>query len=182
MALSHRYRALSFAATAVVAVACAEGSPPEDAATTDPEDFQSAPLEGEIERTASMVRTRGFTDGDAVERAFLVEQGSLTADPFMRHGSCYVLVAMGTSAIGELDLRLFDSDGGEVAQASRNGPRAALEYCPPQSGTFYAAVTARIGNGLVALRSFVGPTGLAIRLDDLFGDPPPQGPLPGPSP
>ncbi len=95
----------------------------------------------------------------------------------MHGGSCYLVVAAATDALRELDLRLFDSDGGEVAQDAQRGPGAALLYCPPHSGTYYVAALATQGTGLFGVRRFVGPTGLDVRLDNLFGAHEPEAPL-----
>ncbi len=89
----------------------------------------------------------------------------------MRTGRCYVVMAMGSSALRELDLRVHDGEGNEVAQDSRDGAFSALRYCPPQSGMYFVVAKAMEGSGLFSVRRFRGPTGLEIRLDDVYRGP-----------
>lgn len=111
---------------------------------------------------------RGFSaDGDE-QRAFLVEQGSEVRSIAMRTGSCWVVLGAGSSALRELDLRLFDAEGAEVARDGEQGAIAIVRFCPAQNGTYYASLRAAGGSGLVAVRAFRGPTGLAFRVDDVL--------------
>jgi hypothetical protein len=141
------------------------------------EEFHSIEVEAVLEAVEHTVRTRGFSaDGDEW-RGFLVDQASAVSDAPMHGGSCYLVIGTATEALEELDLRLFDSDGSEVAQDSQRGGGAALLYCPPHSGTYYVAALATEGSGLFGVRRFVGPTGLDVRLDDLFAERPPAVPV-----
>lgn len=135
-------------------------------------EFRSERVERALDDASEVVRTRGFAaDGDE-RRAFLVRHDTDVSELSMRTGTCYVIVASGSSALRDLDLRIFDSEGAEVAQDGRVGGSAAVQYCPSQAGSYYVAVRAASGSGLFAMRRFVGPTGLEIRLDDLFGSSP----------
>ncbi len=135
-------------------------------------EFRSEHVRTILGAAEQTVQTRGFSgDGDEW-RGFLVEQGSAADEAQLRADTCYVIVAAGSEALRELDLRLYDSDGTEVARDTQNGPGAALHYCPPHAGTHYTAALATAGTGLFAVRRYAGPTGLDIRLDDLFREPP----------
>lgn len=131
-------------------------------------EFRSPRLDATLESAARVVRTRGFAAEGPVWRAFLVEQGSDVRSIGMRTGSCYVVLAVGSSAMRELDLRVFDADGAEVARETEQGPVAALRFCPAQSGTYYAASRSAAGSGLYAASAFRGPTGLAFRVEDVL--------------
>lgn len=139
-------------------------------------DFRSEMLSAVIEKADAALGTRGYSPATDTWRGFLVDRDAAVNDASMQAGTCYVVVGISSTALRELELRVFDSDGGEVARDQRTGRGAALHYCPPQSGTYYTAVRAAAGNGLFAVRRYRGPTGLDIRLDDLFGEPEPERP------
>lgn len=132
-------------------------------------EFRSARVEAAIERADQTLRTRGFVPFAAERRGFLVDQATDVAELSLRSGTCYAGLAVGSSALRELDLRIFDSTGNEVVQDTTTGAAAALLFCPAQSGAYYLAVRASAGSGLFAVRSFQGPTGLDVRVDDVFG-------------
>jgi hypothetical protein len=135
--------------------------------------YRSAVVDGALEAAADVVRTRGFTEEGEDWHGFIVQRDTQVREVPLRAGSCYVVMVAGSSALREVSLRLFDSDGGEVARDGHPGPATALHHCPPQSGTHYLGVRAVSGNGLFAVRGFRGPTGLDVRLDDLFPPPTP---------
>lgn len=128
-----------------------------------------------MQEASEVLRTRGFAEMGTPRRGFLVEQAADVSEQAMRAGTCYVLLAAASTAMRELTIRVFDSDGGEVVQDTTTGPQAALRYCPVQSGTHFATAEASAGTGLFELRWFRGPTGLDIRIDDLFRTAPATG-------
>lgn len=140
-------------------------------------EFRSAAVGSAMDAASRLVRTRGFAASPEGWRGFLVEHASDTHELSMRAGTCYVALAAGSRAMRELNLRVFDSDGGEVVHDATSGPLAALRFCPSQSGTYYLAVHASAGNGLFEVRTFRGPTGLEIRIDDVFREVAPPEPL-----
>lgn len=133
--------------------------------------FVSDRVDAVLDAGERVLRTRGFEDEGGQWRGFLVAHGSEVRTATMHSGACYAISAAGSTALEELDLRVFDGDGGEVARDRMTGSEAALHYCPPQSGTFYVAVRAADGSGLFGVRRYTGPTGLGVRLDDLFAEP-----------
>jgi hypothetical protein len=146
---------------------CSEGGSDSSAAPRADE-FRSSRVQQAMEGADGVLRTRGFGLFGEEWRGFLVENDTTIHELQMRSGTCYVAVAAASEAVRELDLRVFDSDGGEVAQDTETGSLSALRYCPGQSGSYYLAARASAGSGLFAVRTFRGPTGLAVRLDDLF--------------
>ena len=142
----------------------------EPAAPPRAAEYRSARVDEALDAASEMVLTRGFEHVDSERRGFLVDQAADVREQSMRSGTCYLVLAAGSSAIRELDVRVFDSAGGEMVQDSTDGARAAVNFCPAQHGTYYVAVQASAGSGLFAARSFRGPTGLDVRTDDLFRD------------
>ena len=172
----YRLRPLVLAVSLVGALAACEAAPARGRSA-----MREAPRAAELRstvvqealRTAGQVlRTRGFAPVGDEQRGFVVTRGALVHAQPMRSGSCYVAIGAGSAALTSVDLTLHDSDGAPVAEAARpSGARPALRFCPPQSGTFYLAARAVNGSGIVALRSFEGPGGLEVRVDDVFGAP-----------
>ncbi len=130
-------------------------------------EFVSSRVSASLGQLARAATTRGFTEEGPDRRGFLVERGPNVLEIQLRSGSCYLLVAAGSEAIRELDVTLHQGDGAEVVRDGATGRLTALHHCPPQSGTFYAAVQATAGNGLYALRVLRGPNGLDVRTDDI---------------
>ncbi len=131
-------------------------------------EFRSPRVEATLEAASRLVRTRGFASERDPWRGFLLEQASDVHSISMRTGSCYVVIGVGSTALRELELRVFDSDGAEVARDGEHGPIAALRFCPAQNGTYFVASRASAGSGLYAARDFRGPTGLALSLEDVL--------------
>lgn len=144
----------------------AEAEEPEPPRRAD--EFRSDNVTEALDRAGTILQTRGLSPEGDPWRGFLVDQGSEVTEVSLSAGSCYVVVAAGSTSLRELDLRLFDGDGTEVAQDGQVGPGTALRYCPPHSGTHYVAALATAGTGLFGVRRYQGPTGLEVRTDDLF--------------
>lgn len=131
-------------------------------------EFRSSRVSSAMDAASEIVRTRGFTPAGPVWRGFLVDHASDVHELAMRAGTCHVLLAGASAEVRELNLRVFDSEGSEVVQDATSGALAALRFCPHQSGTYFVAVQVSAGSGLFEVRSFRGPTGLDVRMDDVF--------------
>jgi hypothetical protein len=136
-------------------------------------EYRSERLVPVLEAADEHVRTRGFAPEGDEWRGFLVDQGSAVDEVALEAGACYVWIGAASTALVELSLRTYDSDGAEVAQDAHPGATAALHFCPAHAGTYYVGALATRGTGLFAVRRYAGPTGLDLQLDDLFGGVPP---------
>lgn len=161
--------------TGLVLAACGRAPSAAPAPSEDDEgaprsaaEFRSSRVQAAMDAASALVRTRGFAVMGDEWRGFLVERSSEVREMPMRSGTCYVGLAAASAGMREMSLRIFDSDGGEVASDATSGPLAALRFCPSESGTYYVAVSASSGSGLFEVRTFRGPTGLEIRMDDVF--------------
>jgi hypothetical protein len=139
-----------------------------ESARSSASEFRSERVTQTLEEAARVVRTRGFSEQGEEWRGFLVEQGTEVRALPMRAWSCHVVVGVGSAALRELDVRVYDADGAEVARDAEQGVIAALRFCPAQNGTYYVTARAVAGSGLFALRSMRGPTGLAFHVDDVM--------------
>lgn len=155
---------------AFLAAGCADPEPAEPQPIRRADDFRSEHAAGRLEVAGNLLRTRGFSPDGEEWRGFLVDQGSAVTEASFDGGRCYVVIATGSASLRELDVRVYDSDGTEVARDGRAGPGAAVRYCPPHGGTHYVAAFATAGTGLFGVRRFRGPAGLEVRVDDLFRD------------
>lgn len=156
---------------ALAALGCGQrASAPEPAARESPRasEFRSSRVVRAMDAASEIVRTRGFAQEGDEWRGFLVDHASDVRELAMRAGTCHVVLAGASSEVRELNVRIFDSEGSEVVHDATSGPLAALRFCPHQSGTYYLAVQVLAGTGLFEVRTFQGPTGLEIRIDDVF--------------
>ncbi len=158
-------------ALALVFWGCGDPDPSGAEATEAPPhaaDFRSSRVSRAMDAASEIVRTRGFAAYGDQWRGFLVDHASDVRELAMRSGTCHVVLAGASAEVRELNLRVFDSEGSEVVHDATSGPLAALRFCPHQSGTYYLAVQVSAGSGLFEVRAFRGPTGLDIRMDDVF--------------
>lgn len=172
---SRRERATLVAGVALALLLGSCASPPSSSDVERPPvqaELVSPALEAKMSTVGAAIEQRGFASAGPPARAFLVEQDALVEPASLPTGRCHIFVALGSQALRELSLAVFDSGGTEMASTSATGPAVALRFCPDLPGTHYVAVRALAGDGLVSARRFEGPAGIAIDLGDLF--PPPR--------
>ena len=145
----------------------AQGHEPQAAAG----EFRSEDVDRSLAAADVVMRTRGYTPEWDVRRGFLVERDSEVIEISLAVDACYVATAAGSAAMDNIDLRIFSSGGSEAARDTTTGAQTAAAYCPPHPGVHYLAVQAESGTGLFGVQLFRGPSGLDMRLDDVFGDP-----------
>ncbi|MEM6960683.1 MAG: hypothetical protein AAF355_15925 [Myxococcota bacterium] len=131
-------------------------------------DFYAASLDSRLRRAVDVLRTRGFDSDAPILRTFLVERDAHVHDATLSRGRCYVFAGVATDAVEQLSIRVFDSDGARAVEEHSLGAATAAFFCPSDSGRYFVALTASRGNGLLAFRRLSGPTGLTLRVDDIF--------------
>jgi hypothetical protein len=132
--------------------------------------FRSVAVEESAAAATRTLRTRGYEEVGEPRRAFLVEGAALTLETSLRSGSCYVALLASSDALTAATLTLHEGDGAAVARSSGvPSGDVALRFCPAHTGTYYLGVRADAGSGLVHVALLSGPSGLDVRLDDLFG-------------
>ncbi len=142
--------------------------------------FRSRAVDAALDKAGDALQTRGFAPDGTQWRGFLVDRASKVTDVSMSSGTCYVVIGEGSSAVREARPAHLRQRRGRGGPGLHLGAGAVLRYCPAQSGRYYLAARATAGSGLFGVRRFRGPTGLHIRVDDLFKQPPSPAGSPGP--
>jgi hypothetical protein len=135
-------------------------------------EYRSETVDEGLDTTLRAAQTRGFSPDEDVFRGFVVEGGVQVHEISLVAGSCYALLAAGSTGLREVDLALFLADGTEGARDATSGRSAALLYCPVHAGTYYVTLRASAGSGLYGIRVAHGPTGLDVTAADLLPAPP----------
>lgn len=158
---------------AVLLSACSLGQ--DEAASTEEHhaaEYRSESVDEGLDATLRAAQTRGFSPEDDVFRGFVLEGSVGVHEITLAAGSCYAVLAAGSTGLREIDVALFLADGTEGARDATTGRTTALLYCPVHAGTYYVTVQASAGSGLFGVRIAHGPTGLDVTAADLLPAPP----------
>lgn len=158
-------------AACTVLVACAQ-------APTDPAPLLPAseiPLDG-LNRRASTLRrrmeSRGYGAPVAQTRVFVVEGEGAALPVDVPTGRCATFVALAGGDLHQLDVSLFDGEGGPVAEDRAEGEGGLAHVCPPAdaaaSSPYYLVLRGRRGTGAVQLMAFVSAPEVGDGFQDLF--------------
>lgn len=163
-------RFLAPLALALALAGCGTGAPPDETASEAPPaaSFRSASVDEALEGMRRAAQTRGFSPEGEPQRGFVLEGSIEVRELSFVAGSCYALLAAGSTGLREIDVALYLADGTEAERDGATGRTAALVYCPVHAGTYYVTVHASAGNGLFAVRVVRGPTGLDVTATDLL--------------
>jgi hypothetical protein len=131
-------------------------------------EYRSETVDEGLDATLRAAQTRGFSPDEDAFRGFVVEGSVQVHEVSLSAGSCYAVLAAGSTGLREVDLALFLADGSEGARDTTTGRSAALLYCPVHAGTYYVTVRASAGSGLYGIRVAHGPTGLDVTAADLL--------------
>ena len=134
--------------------------------------FRSASVDEALEGMRRAAQTRGFSPDGEPQRGFVLEGSVEVRELSLVAGSCYAVLAAGSTGLREIDVALFLADGTEGERDDATGRTAALVYCPVHAGSYYVTIHASAGNGLFAVRLVRGPTGLDVTASDLLPSPP----------
>lgn len=144
------------------------------------------------ERTAA----RGYVEVPPAARVFAFEESGVVLPVDLELGACTTFVALGSSALRDLRITLYDGEGEEAARdevpgegglvhacpepsASLAPPRAAADptarearaaLAPPRTAPYFLAIEARDGNGSVAIAQFRSAPGEGDGFEGLFDD------------
>ena len=161
-------RALAALVFSLLASACTSEASSTEITSPPAAEYRSASVDEGLDAILRAARTRGFSPDDAVFRGFALEGTVAVHEVSLASGSCYAVLAAGSSGLRALDVALFLSDGTEGAHGESTGGRAALVFCAVHAGPHYVTVRAREGSGLYGARVARGPTGLDVTASELL--------------
>lgn len=155
-------------------MACAEPPVPAPAAYEGALPPVDAPLDALTHRLARIrerLRLRGYEELPRQARTFALEgHAAILPLDLPAHG-CSTFVALGSTAIRDLALTLFDGEGEPLATEDVTGEGGLVHVCPQiDQGEMatYLVVAAREGGGTVALAEFRSMPGAGGGFDGLF--------------
>lgn len=166
-------RAFLLASSFFALAGCTLGDdPPTTEARAPASEYRSASVDEGLDRALRAAQTRGFSPDEDVFRGFVLEGSVDVHEVTLAAGSCYAVLAAGSTGLRELDLALYLADGTEGARDTATGNTAALLYCPVHAGTYYVTLRASAGSGLFGVRVAHGPTGLDVTAAELLPETP----------
>jgi hypothetical protein len=71
-------------------------------------------------------------------------------------GSCYTIVALGSTQVRDLDVQVLDETGEEIGRDATHDRQAAAQACPEQSGEYQVVVAMAGGHGSYMLTAWSG--------------------------
>lgn len=165
-------RARLLVCSVLLAEACTFGDDPATEEASRASEYRSASVDEGLDRALRAAQTRGFSPDEEVFRGFALEGSVEVHEVTLASGSCYAVLAAGSTGLREIDLALYLADGTEGARDAATGRAAALLYCPVHTGTYYVTLRASAGNGLFGARVVHGPTGLDVTAAELLPEAP----------
>jgi len=157
-----------------ILAACGEPEPPREERPV----FEggTGPLDTLVRRFGRLrnrMEGRGYGDSESATRVFLPEGEGRGFALDLPTDRCTTMIAIGGGRMRELDARLFDGEGAELAQDAIDGEGALLHVCPEgAAGTLphYLELRAERGAGAVVIGAFHSPHGAGEGFGDLFDE------------
>jgi hypothetical protein len=126
-----------------------------------------------LARIRERMRARGYEELPRQARTFALEGHAVVLPLDLPAEGCSTFVALGSTAIRDLALTLFDGEGETLASEDVPGEGGLVHVCPQTEHAVMAAylvVTAREGGGSVALTEFRSEPGVGDGFEQLFED------------
>lgn len=98
----------------------------------------------------------GLAQTGAISEGSLPEGAEATVTADIGAGDCHTFVALGTSQVRDLDVRIVDEAGTELGRDTTHDRQAAAQVCPDASGTYQVIVRMAAGQGGYTLSSWSG--------------------------
>lgn len=97
---------------------------------------------------------RGFTPLDRPLDVPLAESRRMRVALPVEAGHCYTAGSFAREGLAEVDLRVLDDEGGEVARDETAGADASVQFCADRPGQYAAELVSREGLGVATLLLF----------------------------
>jgi len=97
---------------------------------------------------------RGYDGLGTASRGVLDAGGTASHELEVEAGQCYAVAAVGSEAVTDLDIRLFDGDGDEVDRDEADGRTPLARACPEGAGRYRVEVQLSTGGGAYMYRPY----------------------------
>lgn len=118
-----------------------------------------ASLEENMALLDADMRARGYESFGTQQTGRLEQGGNRNFEIQLEGGRCYAILAVGDSAVRNLDLLLLGPDGRTVDRDTANDARPTVRVCPNNSGNFYMQVQMTEGAGAYVYKPYRWPRG-----------------------
>lgn len=98
----------------------------------------------------------GMAQTGSINEGSLPEGADARVVTRLEAGECYTFVAFGSDGVRDVDLRVLDEGGEEVARDVTHDRQAAAQVCADRSGDYQAVVTMTRGQGGYVLSAWSG--------------------------
>jgi hypothetical protein len=107
----------------------------------------SSGLEPRFVAVHNAMTAMGLAQTGAISEGSLPEGAEARIPVTLEGGECYTFVALGSSQVENLDLRVLDEDGDEITRDSTIDAQSAAQACPERSGEYRVVVRMTDGQG-----------------------------------
>ncbi len=117
----------------------------------------NTPLEPRFVAVHNTMSAMGMAQSGPISEGSLPDGGEARFDLSLRAGQCYTFVALGSSSVRDLDIRVVGEGDVELGRDITHDRQAAAQVCPPRSGDYQVVVSMRDGSGGYLVSSWSGP-------------------------
>jgi len=101
----------------------------------------------------------GMAQTGSISEGSLVHGANVRFDVSLEAGHCYTFVALGSSGVSDLDLRIFGEGDEVLGRDDTHDSQAAAQVCPRVAGTYHVELRMAGGRGGYAVSSWEGAAG-----------------------
>ncbi|MEM9195232.1 MAG: hypothetical protein AAGF12_39030 [Myxococcota bacterium] len=149
-----RWAAPSASLLAVFGLACGSGS---------------GSLEPRFVAVHNALSATGLAQTGAISEGSLPEGADATIPMRLRAGTCYTFVALGSTSVDNIDVRVTDGGGEEIARDTTMDRQAAAQACPERDAEYLVIITMGEGQGSYTVSSWSGQVGAGGRSSAVAG-------------
>jgi len=115
-----------------------------------------SPEEQAVEAFGEGVGRRGFAPAKDPTRVVLAAAQSVRVPIEVEVAHCYTVAAFALDGLEDINLRVIDDEGNEVADDVTDSREAATQFCVDRAGQFSAEVVAKRGAGVSVVAVYAG--------------------------